>query len=190
MKTLVVKQFIVQQCCGETRLNGVAIEGRFPIGEFVDSIQRQGYYINDELGIIVFKDNVIKKGYRVLILNDRPVVMGPQDLIDKVFDEIKEQVVKYMQEKAERKKKLEQLGEKLEQLGEKLNELSEAVKMLKEQVKAINERIDQLKTRQLEQPNKEASQNKSPTQGNVVSKEASQGNTNRTTKESNQPKQK
>lgn len=190
MKALVIKHYIIQECCGETRLNGVTIEGKFPIDEFIDSIQKQGYYINDELGIITFKGNVIRKGYRILTLNGRPVILGPQELIDKVFDEIKEQVVKYMQEKAERKKKLEQLGEKLEQLGEKLNELSEAVKMLKEQVKAINERIDQLKTRQLEQPNKEASQNKSPTQGNVVSKEASQGNTNRTTKESNQPKQK
>ncbi len=167
MRVLVVKHFVIQECCGEIRLNGVPVEGRLPLDDFIKSIETQGYYVNDQLGIIAFKGKVIRKAYRVLLLNNNPIVLGPQDLINDVFDQIKKQVVEYMRKKMERRKKVEEALKKLEQLGEKINELSEAIKNLKQQIDVINKEISSMKASKGEVATKEPAQRNTPAKTSI-----------------------
>jgi len=157
MRPLVVTNyFVIQECCGETRINGVPFRGKLDLEKFKQDIESQGYYADDH--ILAFKGFVLRKDYRSLILNGRTAVVATNDVIDRLFSEIVEAVKEKFEQKFERRKKMFEALQQLEQLEKKLDELSAQIKELASKVASLSSKVEQAKPSQLPTNQKVAEQ--------------------------------
>jgi len=157
MRTLIVTNyFVIQECCGETRINGVPFRGKLDLEKFKQDIESQGYYADDR--ILAFKGFVLRKDYRSLILNGRTAVVATNDVIDRLFNEIVEAVKEKFEQKFERRKKMFEALQQLEQLEKKIDELSTQLKELASKVTSLSAKVEQSKQSQLSTKQKPAKQ--------------------------------